>query len=267
MNLHQQTKVLTGPQNESGSLIMKSFESHQIRIITDEYGDPWFVAKDVCDILELENVTKAISGLDEDELTLLKVRSGGQDREMNCISESGLYTLIIRSNKPQAKPFRKWVTGEVLPSIRKTGSYAVPSSVAALPAPTQDRVTAILMIGEAVAKVPGVKQGIAMAATLTCIQENTGLSVETMRRALPACNDPLAAVNPTKLGEQIGLSARAVNLRLSALGFQSRNDRDEWELTDAGQAWGEALPYSRNGHSGYQILWRPEVADLLKEAA
>ena len=86
-------------------------------------------------------------------------------------------------------------------------------------------------------------------------------------RALPACNDPLAAVNPTKLGEQIGLSARAVNLGLAALGFQNRNDRDEWELTDAGQAWGEALPYSRNGHSGYQILWRPEVADLLKEAA
>ena len=74
-------------------------------------------------------------------------------------------------------------------------------------------------------------------------------------------------MNPTKLGEQIGLSARAVNLRLAGLGFQNRNDRDEWELTDAGQAWGEALPYSRNGHSGYQILWRPEVADLLKEAA
>jgi hypothetical protein len=186
---------------------------------------------------------------------------------MTVVNESGLFNLVLGSRKPEAKRFKRWVTHEVLPSIRKTGSYAAPGSVAALPAPTQDRVTAILMIGEAVAKVPGVKQGIAMAATLTCIQENTGLSVETMRRALPACNDPLAAVNPTKLGEQIGLSARAVNLRLSALGFQSRNDRDEWELTDAGQAWGEALPYSRNGHSGYQILWRPEVADLLKEAA
>jgi hypothetical protein len=186
---------------------------------------------------------------------------------MTVVNESGLFNLVLGSRKPEAKRFKRWVTHEVLPSIRKTGSYAVPGSVAALPAPTQDRVTAILMIGEAVARVPGVKQGIAMAATLTCIQENTGLSVETMRRALPACNDPLAAVNPTKLGEQIGLSARAVNLRLSALGFQSRNDRDEWELTDAGQAWGEALPYSRNGHSGYQILWRPDVADLLKEAA
>lgn len=103
------------------------FADQQVRALTID-GDPWFVAKDVCEILDLENVTKAVSGLEDDELALLKVRSGGQDREMNCISESGLYTLIIRSNKPQAKPFRKWVTAEVLPTIRKTGGYAMPGS-------------------------------------------------------------------------------------------------------------------------------------------
>lgn len=244
------------------------FDHHAIRVQIDERGEPWFVAADVCAALEHSNVTQALKRLDDDEQALISSEGihRGSD-QVNVVNESGLYNLILGSRKSEAKRFKRWVTHEVLPSIRKTGSYAMTGAIAALPAPTQDRVTALLMIGEAVAKVPGVKHGIAMAATLTCIQENTGLSVETMRRALPACNDPLAAVNPTKLGEQIGLSARAVNLRLSALGFQSRNDRDEWELTDAGQAWGEALPYSRNGHSGYQILWRPEVADLLKEAA
>lgn len=244
------------------------FDHHAIRVQIDERGEPWFVAADVCAALEHSNVTQALKRLDDDEQALISSEGihRGSD-QVNVVNESGLYNLILGSRKPEAKRFKRWVTHEVLPAIRKTGSYAMPGAIAALPAPTQDSVTALLMIGEAVAKVPGVKHGIAMAATLTCIQENTGLSVETMRRALPACNDPLAAVNPTKLGEQIGLSARAVNLRLSALGFQSRNDRDEWELTDAGQAWGEALPYSRNGHSGYQILWRPEVADLLKEAA
>lgn len=246
-------------------IVAFDFESHDVRVVIGQDGEPRFVAADLLSTLNLDR--KALERLDDDEKGVSSIHTPGGQQEMTVVNESGLFNLVLGSRKPEAKRFKRWVTHEVLPSIRKTGSYAVPGSMAALPAPTQDRVTAILMIGEAVAKVPGVKQGIAMAATLTCIQENTGLSVETMRRALPACNDPLAAVNPTKLGEQIGLSARAVNLRLSALGFQSRNDRDEWELTDAGQAWGEALPYSRNGHSGYQILWRPEVADLLKEAA
>lgn len=246
-------------------IVAFDFESHDVRVVLGQDGEPMFVAADLLSTLNLDR--KALERLDDDEKGVSSIHTPGGQQEMTVVNESGLFNLVLGSRKPEAKRFKRWVTHEVLPSIRKTGSYAVPGSVAALPAPTQDRVTAILIIGEAVAKVPGVKQGIAMAATLTCIQENTGLSVETMRRALPACNDPLAAVNPTKLGEQIGLSARAVNLRLAGLGFQNRNDRDEWELTDAGQAWGEALPYSRNGHSGYQILWRPEVADLLKEAA
>lgn len=243
------------------------FDHHAIRVQLDGSGEPWFVAADVCAALELPETHKAVARLDDDEKGRNSIPTPGGNQEMTVVNESGLFNLVLGSRKPEAKRFKRWVTHEVLPSIRKTGSYAVPGAVAALPAPTQDRVTAILLIGEAVGKVPGVRHGIAMAATLTCIQENTGLSVETLRRALPACNETLAAVNPTKLGEQIGLSARTVNLRLAALGLQQRNERDEWELTEAGQAWGEALPYSRNGHSGYQILWRPGVAELLKEAA
>lgn len=64
-----------------------------------------------------------MAGLDPDELTSVKLRSGKQAREMLALTESGFYTLIVRSNKPEAKKFRKWVAGEVLPAIRKTGSY------------------------------------------------------------------------------------------------------------------------------------------------
>ncbi|MHB1350097.1 MAG: BRO-N domain-containing protein [Desulfobulbaceae bacterium] len=103
------------------------FEDMPVRLVIDERGEPWFVAKDVCDILELVNSREALKGLDDDELASEKLTSGGQLREMNLVSESGLYTLVIRSNKPQAKPFRRWVTHEVLPSIRKTGSYSLPS--------------------------------------------------------------------------------------------------------------------------------------------
>ena len=159
------------------------------------------------------------------------------------------------------------MTSEVLPAIRKTGSYAVPAALGALPAPTHDRVSAILLIGEAVAKVPGVKPGIAAAATLTCIQENTGITTEVLRRALPSANEPICALNATQLGKLLNRSAKATNQMLAAAGLQFRNDRDEWELTEAGEAWAEAMPYSRNGPSGYQILWNPAVADELKDAA
>ena len=251
------------------AIIPFHFDALAVRVQIDEVGLPWFNANDVCSALEFANPHKAVADhVDADDLTKREVIDTlGRQQRANFINESGLYALILGSTKETAKRFKRWVTAEVLPTIRKAGAYSTSGALASLPAPTQDRVTALLLIGEAVAKVPGVKHGMAMAATLTCIHENTGLSVEAMRRALPACNEPLAAVNPTKLGEQIGLSARTVNLRLAALGFQERNDRDEWELTDAGRAWGEALPYSRNGHSGYQILWRPEVAELLKEAA
>ena len=85
----------------------------------------WFVAVDVCRALDLENVTKALYVLDDDELTLLKVRSGGQMREMNFVNEFGLYNLILSSRKPEAKKFKRWVTHEVLPSIRKYGFYGL----------------------------------------------------------------------------------------------------------------------------------------------
>lgn len=93
--------------------------------VIDKAGEPWFIAKEVCEILEHTNHKVAVQSLDEDEKGVSKVYSLGGEQDTIIISESGLYTLIIRSNKPKAKEFRKWVTGVVLPSIRKTGGYAL----------------------------------------------------------------------------------------------------------------------------------------------
>ncbi|MEW6464493.1 MAG: BRO family protein [Pseudomonadota bacterium] len=250
------------------AIIPFQFEAHAVRVQVDDAGLPWFNASDVCDALEMGNPSQAIkSHVDAEDLQKLETLTAGGRQRQNHVNESGLYTLILGSTKDAAKRFKRWVTGEVLPAIRKTGAYTVPGTLAALPAPTHDRVSAILLMGEAVAKVPGVKSGIAMAATLTCIHENTGLAVETLRRTLPAANEPICSLNATQLGKLLNRSAKATNQLLAAGGFQFRNDRDEWELTEAGEAWAEAMPYSRNGHSGYQILWNPAVADELKEVA
>ena len=250
------------------TIIPFQFETHALRVQVDDAGQPWFNANDVCAALELANPRDALAKhVDSDDVAKRDIiDSLGRVQLASFVTESGLYALILGSTKDAAKRFKRWVTSEVLPSIRKTGAYAV-TPVAALPAPTQDRVSSLLLIGDAVAKVPGVKAGIAMAATLTCIQENTGLVIETLRRALPAANEPTCSHNATQLGKLAGSSAKATNQRLALLGFQFRNERDEWELTDAGKAWAEAMPFSRNGHSGYQILWNPAVVDQLKEVA
>lgn len=116
------------PANEASSIIPFKYESNEIRALLHD-GEPWFVAKDVCGSLGLGNPTEAIRPLDDDEKGSLRISEGtssaGGNPNVNIISESGLYALVLRSNKPVAKPFRQWVTKEVLPSIRKTGKYEV----------------------------------------------------------------------------------------------------------------------------------------------
>ena len=110
------------------SLLPLNFKGCAVRMVM--IGNmPWFVAKDVCEVLELSDVNKAVSKLDEDEKLIRKLFVSGQNRDMIIINESGLYTLIMRSNKPEARRFRKWVTSEVLPSIRATGQYTMPQLV------------------------------------------------------------------------------------------------------------------------------------------
>lgn len=111
------------------AIVKKSFvfNSTQIRTLLKE-GEPWFVAKDVCGVLGLTNPREAVTSLDQDELMSVLLTSGGQRREMNVVNESGLYALVFKSRKPEAKAFRKWVTSEVLPALRKTGSYAMPQT-------------------------------------------------------------------------------------------------------------------------------------------
>ena len=107
------------------------FRGASLRTLTDEAGEPWFVAKDVCDILELTNPAVALQSLDDDEKTNLSnsyVWSESGRRPL-IISEPGLYRLVMRSRKPEAKEFQRWVTHEVLPQIRKTGGY-IPTTAA-----------------------------------------------------------------------------------------------------------------------------------------
>lgn len=107
---------------EDKSIIPFDYEGQNVRVVEIE-GEPWWVAKDVCDVLGIVNPTRALDGLDADEKSTLHIVKGGPDR--NIVNEPGLYSLILRSRKPEAKAFKRWITHEVIPQIRKTGSYSV----------------------------------------------------------------------------------------------------------------------------------------------
>lgn len=109
-----------------------NYNDHEIRIIMID-NEPWFVAKDICSVLETVNVSQAVDKLDDDEKGICSIDTLGGTQEMSVVSEPGLYTLTLKSRKPEAKPFRRWVTHEVLPSIRKTGSYSVDDIVSQTP--------------------------------------------------------------------------------------------------------------------------------------
>lgn len=102
------------------------FKGNQVRILTDEKGEPWFVAKDVCEVLGHSNASMALERLDNDERSKFNL---GRQGETNIVNEAGLYALVLGSRKPEAHEFKRWVTHEVLPSIRRHGVYATDATI------------------------------------------------------------------------------------------------------------------------------------------
>lgn len=99
--------------------IFNSSEFGQIRTVTKD-KEPWFVATDICKALDIKNVTQAIQRLDNDERSMFNI---GRQGDTNCVNEYGLYNLVLASRKQGAKEFKRWITHEVIPSIRKSGGY------------------------------------------------------------------------------------------------------------------------------------------------
>ena len=114
-------------------MIFENPEFEAVRSILID-SDPWFVAADVCKALELEKTNRALSRLDDDEKGAHSVSTPGGRQRMSIISESGLYSLILGSRKPEARAFKRWITHEVIPSIRKHGAYMTDSLLDALEA-------------------------------------------------------------------------------------------------------------------------------------
>ncbi|PHG57423.1 antA/AntB antirepressor family protein [Bacillus toyonensis] len=117
-------------------------------------------------------------------------------------------------------------------------------------------------MAKTLASMTGVKEGIAYAVALERAEQKTGEDFSSYKRLLPTATHETGFLNPTKIGERIGKKSRVVNKLLQERGLQEKLDK-EWRLTEEGKKYGEEMPYTRNGHSGYQMKWNESVIDVL----
>lgn len=162
-------------------------------------GEPWFVAKDTCEVVGIAKYRDAVAQLDEDERVSMTVDTPGGPQQMVFVNEPGVWALMMISRSPQVKPFRRWLSHEVLPAIRKTGSYSVDAAQATVPVTVQIAVNALAEVAHNEHVVPaaarilafkrwrkprkGIETGVQLAIDLSL------LGIDAARfdvRALPA---------------------------------------------------------------------------------
>lgn len=179
-----------------------------VRVIMKD-GIPWFVAADVCRALEIQNHRDALSRLDDDEKGVAITDTLGGKQNMSIVNESGLYALTLTSRKPNAKKFRKWLTGEVVPSIFRTGSYSIQNS---RPIINGNEIKLIGTMAQDIQSIFAVKRGIALSQAIDIVGDNYKLNFNSLKQLLPPAEHDTGYLNPTQIGERLGgLSAKAVN--------------------------------------------------------
>lgn len=256
--------------------IFNSPEFGQVRTITLD-GEPWFVGKDVADALGYSNSRDALARhVDDEDKTSVVIPDTGSNYKSKAtlINESGLYSLVLSSKLPTAKQFKHWVTSDVLPTIRKTGKYAVPKITPNPHYRTRMIKTAVKDIGDTadtIAQVFHVKKGIAMTASMQMVGEAYGIDTEPLKKLVPPEANP-AFLTPTKIAAELKVltnkgnpNPQRVNSLLKEIGLQE-SVGGHWHTTEEGKKLSEAMPYTASsGHSGYQLLWSPKVIPMLRD--
>lgn len=223
-------------------------------------GDPWFVAADVCRVLEIQNATQALDRLDADERSMFNI---GRQGNGNIVNESGLYSLVLGSRKPEAKTFKRWITKEVIPSIRKHGAYMTPA-----------KIEEVLLNPDTIIK---------LAQNLKAEQEKvSALSVQVAQRdqiigelkpKADYCDSILQNPGLTKttiIAKDYGMTARAFNAILHELGVQYKQGK-QWILYKKHQEEGYAMSITYPfGHGVNHLLkWTQKgrlfLYELLKQ--
>ena len=234
--------------------VFEHSEFGSIRVV-EKNGEPWWVLKDVCKVLEMDTtqLKKVVNRLEPDERDRNLITTPGGNQETWIINESGLYNVILRSDKPQAKPFRKWVTSEVLPSIRKTGGYIV----------GQDELSPSELMARAL-----------MVAQKTLEEREKRINDLSKRNALI---EPKAeyydnvltsenAIQTNVIAKDYGMSAINFNKLLYSLRIQYKTSKDTWVLYQEYASKGYTVTQTillKSGGSVIHTYWTQKGREFL----
>jgi len=242
------------------------FESDRWAVRTIQIdGAPWFVAADVCRALDIGNSRDAVASLDNDEKGVANADTPGGAQQMSVISEPGLYSLVLRSRKPEAREFKRWITHEVLPAIRRTGQY--------VPAPAPERTPAQLIAMIA-------NELVAQEARVAALEVQASNAGHTAREAMELAelanakvdrrhpdNPDLTPITPTTIGQRLTppVSGRRANELLAAAGFQWHQNGG-WTATSDGRPYA-VVEHGEHPETGFpftQLKWQARIVPVLE---
>lgn len=236
------------------SLSVFKFDLREVRAISVD-GEPWFVAQDVCEALTIGNSRDAVGRLDDDEKGVGTIDTLGGTQELSIINESGLYSLILTSRKAEAKRFKKWVTSEVLPSIRKTGAYQIAQAaptVAALATPATEAVHLAAMIADTMRVAPSgramlIRQALELRAP-DLVSLAPTYAIDAPTTSTSGSSEPTASATELLKKHGVAIGAAKFNKLLEQHGYlETRTRQSSSGTTKTYKAvTGKGLVYGKN---------------------
>ena len=226
-------------------------------------GEIWFVAKDVASALGYKDHINAIKKhVDAEDKRGCQIATPSGIQTMTIINESGMYSLILSSKLESAKRFKRWITSEILPSIRKSGSYSIPNQNL-----LKDMNIALKEAAEYAQHLQsfGIDKGLAQLKSLSLASELYGVDLSRVQKMLPEAdvNEPFFYVK--ELTKMLGWKKGAVNQRLCDIGFQKWVANGTYKLTEQGIPYGKLHEYYLHGHAGVCIIWKESIIPILQK--
>ena len=242
-----------------------------VRGYCDEQGTAWINAEDVARGLGFVEVKKDRVATRGDNYEAVRwARVNGYLREFgfsqdvakdDFIPENMVYRLAMKAKNEVAETFQAKIADEILPAIRKTGSYSI--AVKQLP-PVSYALGDVEIAVEKIQSLFAVKRGIAIAQAMDTVGKVHNVELDGLKQLIPPAEHETGFLNPTQIGKRLGgIPPQFINKMLAEKGLEHKEGK-YWRLTEAGKEYGEELPFTCNGHSGYQIRWSEKVVDILR---